>query len=389
MSANAFAMPDVAVGAESQTAQARRVDHHAATGQRHQLAGRGRVPAAGVLVADGGGGEPLLTEQRVDERRLAGTRRAEHHRGAIGREEPRHRVDASVVPRRRLQHVDPDEAVGERGHERLRVEVRLGDQHHGLRAGIPREHGLALDPLDARTVGRARDQHEVDVRREHLEPVQVRVHAGERRPPLGDHRHRGRVGAHLDAHPVADRRERLRHRHHPTIRGHDATGGAGDAGDASRDEPVEPLREQCLDPSVPTERDERRPVETHTRGRPADDRERQTGRDDLVTSSREVGIEAQLHSGVLVGGDQVAHRPHRQRADGEIGHPLPLGLGHAENGSGANEYSKSSVERIATSEPAPTKCNRGPVPAQVRSRRARCSTSWAQTATRAQSRGNQ
>ncbi len=103
MSSNAVSTPSSAPATSSERMPGR-VDEQRAAGQREQLAVGRRVAAAGVVVADLGGGLALLAEERVDERGLADARRAEDDRRRPG---PRYGARSrDVVAGQRRQHDD-------------------------------------------------------------------------------------------------------------------------------------------------------------------------------------------------------------------------------------------------------------------------------------------
>ena len=101
MSAKAGSMPSAAPS-DAERADPGRVDEERTARQADELAVGGRVAAAGVVLADRGRPLALLAQQRVDERRLADARRAEHDRRAA--------TTQVGVP----EALDP--VAGERGH---------------------------------------------------------------------------------------------------------------------------------------------------------------------------------------------------------------------------------------------------------------------------------
>ena len=132
--------------------------------------GRG-VAAARVVLADGGGGLPLLAEQRVDERRLADARRAQHDRGVARVQVRRERVEA--VAGQRGQDHDRDGRGDRLDREAAAVEVGrdvgLVEDDDRPDAARPGHREVALEPAQVEVAVEAGDEERhVDVGREDL-----------------------------------------------------------------------------------------------------------------------------------------------------------------------------------------------------------------------------
>ena len=116
------------------------------------------------------GGLALLAEQRVDQRRLAGARRAEQDRGAARRQELSEGVHALAgdgADRQRVGDAHPAREL-RRLQVALLVEVGLGEDERRRHAAGGRQRGEALQPPRLRVRQRLGDEREVDVGGQHL-----------------------------------------------------------------------------------------------------------------------------------------------------------------------------------------------------------------------------
>jgi len=195
---------------ELQLADARRVEHDSARRQYDELATRGRVAAAMVVLAHLPCLEQLLADEGIDERRLADARRADEHRGPIALEPPTHVLETVTADGRDQVHRARAEGDRLRLVEEPRVvvdEVDLREENDRLRPALPRHREVALEPTCIEVQRKRLDQEcDVDVRGEHLLARRIEgLLPRESRPPRQDglDEHRLRV----EPDPVADRRQ--------------------------------------------------------------------------------------------------------------------------------------------------------------------------------------
>ena len=193
------------------------VDEERAARQADKLAVRGRVAAAGVVLADGGRPLALRPHQRVDERGLAGPGRPEHDRGAATTEVcGPELLDPVAGQRRHGPHLDAGRHGLGRDPQAIHVagEVRLVEEDDGCRTTAPGHREVALEAAEVEIAVQARDdERHVHVGGEHLvvgqaqapAPVGVGGIARERGPARQDRLDDGGVVTGLDGDPVADR----------------------------------------------------------------------------------------------------------------------------------------------------------------------------------------
>ena len=135
-----------------------------------QLAADRRVTALAVI-PDLLRRQELLSGERVDERRLADSRRAQEHGGQAGRE----LLPDHLEPRPRLARDRDDGNASCDGldlcHRRLGrcMEIRFRQHDHGPGAALPRQDQVALQASEAEILVHRRDEEgDVDIRCEHL-----------------------------------------------------------------------------------------------------------------------------------------------------------------------------------------------------------------------------
>ena len=176
-------------------------------GQRQQLARHRRVAAAPVARAHGADRLALVAQQRVDERRLARARRTEQDGRRLRLKQRRDRRDRVLVVDAHGERVGDAEPRADRPRQRRQPTASRSAFVSANAAGTPPANASATSRSRAAHLGigqRLDDEHEVDVRREHLR--------GERRargPPRDEaaaleHERDRAVG--VERHPVAGRR---------------------------------------------------------------------------------------------------------------------------------------------------------------------------------------
>ena len=218
-----------------------RVDQHPAARQRHQLPVRRGVAAAAIL-AHVLRGQPLLADQPVDQGRLTRARQAQQRHRAAVREHRIERVHALAGGCAERDHVgaEGDRLGLQHVARRVVAEVGLRQQDHGPRAALPAQRQVALQPPQAEPlVERVHQQHDIDVRRNHLpDRLLARRLPGEAGAPFQQlDNHRVVAAGHGWSHrrPVADGRRREAGRHSRAMAAvlcEDGADAAVDAGDA-------------------------------------------------------------------------------------------------------------------------------------------------------------
>ena len=123
--------------------------------------------------------------------------------------------------------------------------------------------------------------------------------------------------------------------------------------------------------------------------REAHDAERKIARDGLRAHGGEVVDEAQVDAGLRVSFLQVSDRHDRDREHTFVGDPLALGVRPRGERRGSNRYSYNRHARIVSTHDCGAIWTRRASVAKRSCNSCRWSASFAQTATRGQSRGNQ
>jgi hypothetical protein len=186
--------------------------------------------------------QPLLAHQPVDERGLARTRQPQQRHGAVAPDVRVERLETVAGGGADRKHIGAERYRLRLEHEPLRVlaEVGLGEQDHRLRAALPAERQVPLQPAQAEPlVERVDQEYDVDVGRHDLPD---RLLAGglprEAGAPLHQRPQDGVVAARdgrTHRRPVAHRRclePRRNHRPVHGLRGEHRADAAVDAGDA-------------------------------------------------------------------------------------------------------------------------------------------------------------
>ena len=129
-------------------AHARRVDQPPAPGHGDQLRRHGGVATPLVAGAHRRGVLAILTDQRVDERRLAHAAGAEEGDRRSGPDERPQLPEAGVPAPARDDHRHPERDLLQLATRRLGIvdEIGLGEHHHGIGPAVEPEHQLALEP---------------------------------------------------------------------------------------------------------------------------------------------------------------------------------------------------------------------------------------------------
>ena len=161
---------------ERQAAQARGIgDHAGVSRQRHHHACNRGVAALVITLAHATGCQRVVTQQRIEQRRLAGARLAQDHGAAPGGHAGANLVQAEALGRRRHDHAHA------RTHQAANTiqivlelvglaAVGLGEHHHRLGIAVECQHQRARHAVEQHLAGakRPHDQHAVHVGAEYL-----------------------------------------------------------------------------------------------------------------------------------------------------------------------------------------------------------------------------
>ena len=161
---------------ERQAAQARGIGDHAGVArQRHHHARNRGVATLVITLAYATSGQCIVAQQRIEQRRLAGTRLAQDHGTAPSRHAGAHLVQAEALGRRRHDHARV--RTHQTAHAvQIALEliglaaVGLGEHHHRLGIAIERQHERARHAIEQHLAGaeRLHDQHAIHVGTKHL-----------------------------------------------------------------------------------------------------------------------------------------------------------------------------------------------------------------------------
>ena len=158
-----------------------------------------------------------MAQKSVEERRLAGTRLAQDHRAAPGRNDRAYLVEPHPLGRRGHKHAGPlahqPLYTGNIAFELIgAAAIGLGEHHRGHRPAIERENHGTGDAVEQHLAGteRLHDQDIVDVRGEHLAlPAGTPAPALERGPARQNSLDHAHVvsGGQRHGHAIAHRRQ--------------------------------------------------------------------------------------------------------------------------------------------------------------------------------------